>query len=1063
MAMESNSNQDELKDEQSFLAYRGKNNAESAQYFFLTDENGKPEKVGDGTYGAVFGVTNFEGEQYVVKIFYETLTTPRLSPLKLTGEDLTRIRNRIRKPDNSIDDNKTAATSIITDDSLETNGDYENNSETGDATYGSLQSTMKKLQALKERQGEISFGSIGQLASELQELGLPQDHLRCVFDHFQSSSSSFEQFTKEMTASARMRRALGNERLIGVVNIEGSTTDFKDNSIAFRTFQKGFSEMQIDVSNYALVMKRYEYTLKDILESPMGNKPRIREENKGRAQKRSEMSVELSTEGVEDSEEPRQAIESEDLNEDEKASSESLINRPNGYKVLRALTFEERVRTILPFLIQIAHGVRTIHKARQYHFDLKPTNIFVNDDLGTPVVVVGDLGSIQFEEVSASTSSLDVSAHMQDTLRLGTRHYRSPEQKDYFDICYVRVMHRKSGATEDEHRADQVVLQVTDRKFKDTIIETGDQVVFSKASDPSARYTIEAIRLLNTDDAICEIIISPQYRAEMIQEDDKTQVILYKKQGARTDLFGLGAIAYDLITCGLSPERFYDSIRIFDKKEGSVQNLLEKYTQLTQMHGSTNPTIRSIFAPFFQNRRSVDPAFVEFILRCMLYQAKGTYYNQDGDLDSSKNFEKDGEYYVAVDAALESLNKLAAKFKPDPKNKLLDTEASYREPPDSTYFFEELNRLQDLSAPSDFPVRLAQGAALFKKVFDLASKGMDNLDRNESGTEVASGINGSGTLYFAEMVPQNIERLTEKELKFKSETYGSYREYIEDLKSDHPFFRINSDIQNPYVPLHFIAARRRLKLEKADGEFRRYNFVDSSPSGSSVSKNDWIVDSNKKMLWRVTSVHDSIPNQITLKLVNDEHANPLEDPGTPIPGDAGSGEEEYIYYQNLDPARYYLNMLGIYLHQIFFANIGRTSRDRPEAIDIARKVVSVCGSDKVKVLYQEAKFSHNFDGVVSLITQMYLRLTLYGHIEPPSAQSVRNCFEAVRDERDKLLKTIGEFLGTHHDDLHKIKGTDYDSRWLEKNVPDGKVSNFDFNELILDFVRKNNFTRDRLL
>lgn len=1033
------------RDDTKFFAYRGENNEVREPYYFITDEAGNPEKVGDGTYGAVFGVKNVDGERYVVKIFYETLTTPRLSLLKLTDEHLIGLNDRINESDHGNDRNKIKARRGSRNESLKESGNTENATE-------SSNSTIEKLRDLQKRHGDKPFSSIGQFASELQELDLPQDHLQCVLDYFQSSPTSFEQFTKEMTASVQMREALRDERMIGVVNIEGNTTVFKDESDAFKKFRQNFEAMQIDISNYALVMKRYEYTLKDILENAVRKTLRIRENDERLDQKLLEICKKLNAENFEESDQVRQAIKNEsELNENEHTLLESLIYRPSGYDVLQSLNFEERVRTILPFLIQIAHGVRTIHKARQYHFDLKPANILVNDELGIPDVVVGDLGSIQHKEVSASTSSLDISVDMQDILLLGTRHYRSPEQKDYFDVCNVKIVHRNSD----------VVLEVTDRKFEDTIIEDGDQVVFSKASDPSVRYLIDKIVPQDIGDAICAIILSPQTRQETLQPDDKTQVMLYKKQSARTDLFGLGAIAYDLITCGQSPERFYDSIRNYDHQDESVKNILDKYEQLTLMHGSTDPTIRSIFAPFIQNRSSVDPKLIEFILKCLLYQAKGTYYNPEGDLAASKKSEKASDYHFAVEAALASLEILSAKFKPDPKNKLLpSTTSAFDPPPPDYYFFEELNRLQEMTSQTDFPERLAQGMVLFQKVFNLVSEEISKMDGIRQGSEGIPESDSETHITFAEMIPQNMVK-TEKELNFKSRIYESYREYKEDLRGDYVHFRLNRDAQNPYVPLDFIAIRRRLKFQKAEGKFFQYRFLDSSPGGGTVNKHDWIV--GKQMLWRVSSVHDSIPNQITLQPVNDQHLDSQEDAGIPVPGNTGFEDDEYVYYQNLDPVRYYLNMLGIYLHQIFFANLGRTTRDRPEAVDIAQKIITVRGIDKVTFIYQASKFGSNFDGVVKLIAQMYARLTMYGHLEPRSAQNAQDCFNQVRKENDQLRNIIANFLGVDHaSDLYRVRREDYDSNWFNKNIPKDKIENFDFNDLILNFVRKNNLGKGRL-
>jgi len=50
------------------------------EYYFILDENNKPIKLGDGTYGVVFKVYNStKNEEFAVKLLYENeLTSPRL-------------------------------------------------------------------------------------------------------------------------------------------------------------------------------------------------------------------------------------------------------------------------------------------------------------------------------------------------------------------------------------------------------------------------------------------------------------------------------------------------------------------------------------------------------------------------------------------------------------------------------------------------------------------------------------------------------------------------------------------------------------------------------------------------------------------------------------------------------------------------------------------------------------------------------------------------------------------------------------------------------------------------
>jgi hypothetical protein len=70
---------------------------------------------------------------------------------------------------------------------------------------------------------------------------------------------------------------------------------------------------------------------------------------------------------------------------------------------------------------------------------------------------------------------------------------------------------------------------------------------------------------------------------DQTRDREQTQVIFLKRQEYRTDLFGVGAIAFDLISCGKSSERFYESIRRFEfdgNVLGSVEATIGKYRRV---------------------------------------------------------------------------------------------------------------------------------------------------------------------------------------------------------------------------------------------------------------------------------------------------------------------------------------------------------------------------------------------------------------------------------------------------------------------------------------------------
>jgi hypothetical protein len=153
-------------------------------------------------------------------------------------------------------------------------------------------------------------------------------------------------------------------------------------------------------------------------------------------------------------------------------------------------------------------------------------------------------------------------------LPLGTLHFRS-RAKEHFDVANVEV-----------HMAgDRVLLDVRDPKFSGSFIEKGDSVLFSRDKS-RIRHIIQDI-VPSTATTPTRVQIAARF--DQSQDGEQTQAIFLKCQEYRTDLFGVGAIAFDLISCGKSSERFYESIRRFEfdgSGRGSVESTIGKYRRV---------------------------------------------------------------------------------------------------------------------------------------------------------------------------------------------------------------------------------------------------------------------------------------------------------------------------------------------------------------------------------------------------------------------------------------------------------------------------------------------------
>ena len=412
-----------------------------------------------------------------------------------------------------------------------------------------------------------------------------------------------ERFEAEIRSSNEIIDELENfnvRQIPGIVMTIDGTTEFL-NSEAYKTFTQLNSIERL--SNYALVMELYDKTLEELLEDGIGKY----------AIQNSKLVPHQDIEPIifESKAKAKAYIRQRIKDRKEQKNLESKIYELNGYDLLSSLNFAERIATILPYLENITQGLRYLHKAGYLHLDLKPANIFNRELDSTLQSAIGDLGFLQKNHLKPESL-----LGKYNRLPLGTLHYRSPEQKYFFDVANVEI-----------DRGTETRLIIRDPIFRDTIIEEGDYVIFGKHNDKS--YEIERISIELEKNAPVYIYLKPEENDEFyLKPCKRNQAKFYKIQGKRTDLFGIGAIAFNLITCGESPERFYESIRKYDTQDSTVAELIGKYESVYSFE-SSEPGLTKIFEPFQDKNSSeyVPRQIVELILKCMLYKSEDTFYN----------------------------------------------------------------------------------------------------------------------------------------------------------------------------------------------------------------------------------------------------------------------------------------------------------------------------------------------------------------------------------------------------------------------------------------------------
>jgi hypothetical protein len=558
-----------------------------------------------------------------------------------------------------------------------------------------------------------------------------------------------------------------------------------------------------------------------------------------------------------------------------------------------------------------------------------------------------------------------------DDLPLGTLHFRSPEQKEHFDVANVEV----------NVRGNAVFLDIRDPKFSGSFIEKGDSVLFSR-DKTRIRHIIQDI-VPSTPTTPIRVQVAAS--ADELKEGEQTQVLFLKRQEYRTDLFGVGAIAFDLISCGRSSERFYESIRRFEfdgNGRGSVESTIGKYRRVKDGLAD-EPELIHIFEPFRRGSDYVPEAFVELILRCMLYKADKTFYAP----------------YESQLPTPEQIND--AQFFEDPRSKAItnaltyiDNELDYKnnafalenplvtlkppKPPTTKVDRLEtiINRLQE--PDYDWKLRLAQGAYYYEKLVTLVQDRTKATDRP----------------FLYQMLPAGIRWLPENEqspFQFAYSAYISQRDYENDLVTG-DMDKMLRTVTHPFVPNQVAFARREVMLTRlansvsattSKGERCALRFLDAASYGRPRVR-DWIVYrtlDNERHLWQIVEKLDTTGRDHFV-------VSPIGDPARLLFGPDQGSQIEALYYSRIVPAKYYLDVLGLYLLNLMVANSSITLNNREkidvddlgQRVDADQKAESGLWDEISQIVSKPRRFFNGGDKnglreIFEVIAQIYLKLT----------------------------------------------------------------------------------------
>jgi serine/threonine protein kinase len=604
------------------------NLTESRSYFL----EWPPQKLGEGAFGAVYLGRDSNNRPVAIKILYSRQFSTGTGLISISHEDLAKMSSgfstrRPRKNDNS-DSSELSHLSPLYLILMIIDGIEEKSNNVKDGLSNDDFETIKNM--VQEIIRRSSVGSELSKARFIHEATIDQD-IRSTLEDLGIRAA--DKYVKVIDSTEMFHKSNAFKALSDYHEFMGS-----GNSLNY--------------SGFAIVMEYFDHTLKDLLEE----------------QHLPEITPEVSR--LMDSESIREKVGN--------LEHDKLL----GYDLLRCLSFEERAMISLPHLKGVADSLVEIHLAGRMHHDIKPGNVFVKQQGNRLDVRLGDFSFVGKLENPGSNE-----AELRDFIGIGEMHYRSPEQDDFVEVMQAEISHSveshtylsdvepKPPAFVEKNIGEQKVffLRVRDPKFKETLIGKDDKFVLSSDQE-GAVYPIDYVRESESHLDIWTQVDSERLREKFLPTK-KAQVTFFKIPTRKTDLFGLGGLAYELLTAGGSPSRFYERLRAVDQvgSTHTVDSLVAAYEgkRFGNGGGVFDASVRNLFSAFIatDSAEYAPDWTVEFILRCMSFNLKGSYfekYSSDSGNPEFGRMSKNGEYrFAEVCAASAFLDTLGTDLKID--------------------------------------------------------------------------------------------------------------------------------------------------------------------------------------------------------------------------------------------------------------------------------------------------------------------------------------------------------------------------------------------------------------
>jgi serine/threonine protein kinase len=547
-----------------------------------------PEKLGDGSYGIVFKVHD-DRRSYALKILYERQFATRTGLMSVSQDYMKCINN--------------------TDVSKADDGETTSNIHFADFLDGIFRGLEARIRQEPSKMN-ASIAEVRKLVDTAMQCSDEATSLakrrfaaekNVTVDIYNHLKTQRESQKRERENGEQQPRWSAAEEIVPAhyVEVEASFSSFKSTK-GGQTLRRFFLEKSNkegrSFSNFAVVMQFCTHTLKDLLEKEW-----------------------IFTNGDNGPKLIAAAGHPSNL-EQTMARGQQEGSRLIGYSIIEALRFEDRVRLALLFMIGAARGLRTLHSADKMHHDIKPGNVFIKINDSSFDVLLGD-----FSFVAQAAEAGTTEAVLRDVIGTGTPHFRSPEQRDFAEIYQAKVLHCY-GPGQD------FALCITDPKFDRSISSPRDRVVFSSDND-GRLFTIRSIERdeLGLVWFLKLVEGSEDLRCSFPEAKKPTQIIIYKMPSLSSDVFGFGALFWDLISAGRSAERFYEALRAIDYSGSpfTVDEIVNGYKEFCQtgLIEGKYQALREVYLRFAPNHKEdyCPVEVVKLIVQCTTFKIHGSF------------------------------------------------------------------------------------------------------------------------------------------------------------------------------------------------------------------------------------------------------------------------------------------------------------------------------------------------------------------------------------------------------------------------------------------------------